>query len=46
MSYHAVAEVPGIEEPRSNVELIDIVRHGLPSEGVTVLSNKLGIYAV
>jgi putative toxin-antitoxin system antitoxin component (TIGR02293 family) len=43
MSYHAVAGVLGIEEPQSNVELIDIVRHGLPSEGVTSLSRKLGI---
>ncbi|MFA7061912.1 MAG: antitoxin Xre/MbcA/ParS toxin-binding domain-containing protein [Pedobacter sp.] len=43
MSYHAVAEVLGIEEPQSNVDLIDIVRHGLPSEGVTALSYKLGI---
>lgn len=43
MSYHGVAEVLGIEEPQSNVDLIDIVRHGLPSEGVTALSCKLGI---
>lgn len=43
MSYHAVAEVLGIAEPQSNVELIDLVRHGLPSEGVTSLSDSLGI---
>jgi len=43
MSYHAVAEVLGIKEPQSNVDLVDIVRHGLPSEGVTALSSKLDI---
>ena len=43
MSYHALADVLGIEEPTSDTDLIDIVRHGLPSEGITELSSRLDI---
>lgn len=43
MSYRVVAEMFGIEEPHSNMDLIEIVRHGLPSASVTILSDKFGI---
>jgi len=39
MSYRVVAEIFGIEEPHSNMDLIEIVRHGLPSASVTILSD-------
>lgn len=43
MNYRLAAEVLGIDEPQSDMDLIKIVRQGLPSEGVTILSDKLGI---
>lgn len=43
MGYHALANVLGIEEPTTDIDLIDVVRHGLPSEGITALSIKLAI---
>lgn len=43
MNYHMVAEVLEIDEPHSSVDLVDLVRNGLPSKGVTSLSHKLGI---
>jgi putative toxin-antitoxin system antitoxin component (TIGR02293 family) len=46
MGYHALADVLGIEEPMTNIELIDVVRHGLPSEGIAALSSKLAISSV
>lgn len=43
MSYRLTAEILGIDEPQSDMDLIKIVRQGLPSEGVTILSDKFGI---
>ena len=43
MGYHALAEVLGINEPATDADLIEVVRHGLPSEGIALLSAKLGI---
>jgi putative toxin-antitoxin system antitoxin component (TIGR02293 family) len=43
MGYHALAEVLGINEPATDVDLVEVVRHGLPSEGIAALSIKLGI---
>jgi len=43
MAYRALAAMLAIEEPISDVELIGLVRHGLPSEGVALLADKLDI---
>ena len=43
MGYHALSEVLGIDEPANIAALIETVRHGLPSEGIAILSNKLGL---
>lgn len=43
MSYRMVAEILGIEEPLSDMDLIEAVRQGLPGEGVAILAGKLGI---
>lgn len=43
MNYRLAAEILGIDEPQSDMDLIKIVRQGLPSEGITILSDKFGI---
>jgi putative toxin-antitoxin system antitoxin component (TIGR02293 family) len=43
MGYQALAEVLGITEPEDNRTLIEITRHGLPSEVAEFLAGRLGI---
>jgi putative toxin-antitoxin system antitoxin component (TIGR02293 family) len=43
MGYAALAEVLGINEPEDDAELIEIARHGLPSEVAELLATRLGI---
>ena len=43
MGYQALAEVLGIDEPEDDIEVIEIARHGLPSEVAEILPNKLDI---
>ena len=45
MSYHALAEVLGIEEPLDDPGLIEITRRGLPSTTVDLLAAQLGVPA-
>jgi putative toxin-antitoxin system antitoxin component (TIGR02293 family) len=43
MGYHALAEALGITEPTNEKDLIEVIRHGLPSVGIAALSEKLDI---
>jgi len=43
MGYRALAEVLNIDEPMTSVDLVEVVRNGLPSVGIAALSAKLGI---
>lgn len=43
MSYRKIAETLGVEEPQSHMDLISLVRRGLPSSGIQSLCNKLEI---
>lgn len=43
MKYRLAAEILGIDEPQSDIDLIKIVRQGLPVAGVETLSARLNI---
>lgn len=43
MSYHALAEVLGIDEPLDDPGLIEITRRGLPSHALDTLAGQLGV---
>lgn len=45
MSYQALADTLGIPEPRSDAELIEITKRGLPADVVKLLADKLEIPA-
>ena len=45
MSYHALAEVLGIDEPLDDPSLIEMTRRGLPGNAIDTLAGQLGVTA-
>jgi len=43
MSYHALAEALGINEPLDDPALVEMTRRGLPSEAIDTLAGRLGV---